>query len=106
MVDNLIGAGGVIEVPFKNYFRFSSQNDSMDQTTPFTVASQSIDKLWAVPRWQTYANADAQRVAIVGKARSSCAQGVGAATGVAILSGSGLGGSESLLVYQLISWFP
>jgi len=96
MVDSLIGAGGVIEVPFKNYFHFSSQQDSMNQTTAFTVASQSIDKLWAVPRRQTYANADAAQVGIAGKARSTSGAAVGggvagAAHAIAVAGGGAAG---------------
>ena len=34
----------------------------MDQTTAFNVASQSIDRLWAVPRAQTYNARDTAQV--------------------------------------------
>ena len=64
MVDQMLASGAPIEIPFKNYFSFSSsQNTDMSQTTAFNVASQSIDRLWAVPRATTYNNRDAGRVA-------------------------------------------
>ena len=64
MVDQMLASGAPIEIPFKNYFSFSSaQNTSMSQTTAFNVASQSIDRLWAVPRAATYNDRDAARVA-------------------------------------------
>ena len=63
MVDQMLASGAPIEIPFKNYFSFSSaQNTGMSQTTAFNVASQSIDRLWAVPRATTYNNRDTQRV--------------------------------------------
>jgi hypothetical protein len=63
MVDQMLASGAPIEIPFKNYFSFSSaQNTSMSQTTAFNVASQSIDRLWAVPRAATYNARDAERV--------------------------------------------
>ena len=63
MVDQMLASGAPIEIPFKNYFSFSSaQNTSMSQTTAFNVASQSIDRLWAVPRAATYNDRDAGRV--------------------------------------------
>ena len=63
MVDQMLASGAPIEIPFKNYFSFSSaQNTSMSQTTAFNVASQSIDRLWAVPRAATYNNRNAERV--------------------------------------------
>eukprot|EP01046_Picozoa_sp_COSAG06_P064953 COSAG06_NODE_15738_length_1048_cov_144.984194_1_plen_270_part_10 len=64
MVDQMLASGAPIEIPFKNYFSFSSaQNASMTQTTAFNVASQSVDRLWAVPRAATYNARDTQRVA-------------------------------------------
>ena len=44
MVNQMLASGAPIEVPFKNYFSFTSQNASMDQTTNFAVASRSIDR--------------------------------------------------------------
>ena len=63
MVDQMLASGAPIEIPFKNYFSFNSLNATMDQTTAFNVASQSIDRLWAVPRAQTYNARDTARVA-------------------------------------------
>ena len=53
MVDQMLASGAPIEIPFKNYFSFTSNHDSMEQTTAFNVASQSIDRLWAVARQTT-----------------------------------------------------
>ena len=54
MVDQMLASGAPIEVPFKNYFSYQTLQQSMTQTTPFNVASQSIDRLWAVARPQDY----------------------------------------------------
>ena len=62
MVDQMLASGAPIEIPFKNYFSFNSLNTTMDQTTAFNVASQSIDRLWAVTRAQTYNARDTVRV--------------------------------------------
>jgi hypothetical protein len=53
MVDQMLASGAPIEIPFKNYFSFTSNHDSMEQTTAFNVASQSIDRMWAVARQTT-----------------------------------------------------
>ena len=50
MLDQMLASGAPIEVPFKSYFSYSSSNNTMDQTTNFNVASQSIDRLWALAR--------------------------------------------------------
>ena len=50
MVDQMLASGAPIEIPFKNYFSFTSLNSSMAQSTAFNVASQSIDRLWAIAR--------------------------------------------------------
>ena len=57
MIDQRLASGAPIEVPFKNYYSFGATHDSMDQTTTFSVASQSIDRLWAVARQTTVAGA-------------------------------------------------
>eukprot|EP01050_Picozoa_sp_SAG11_P027530 SAG11_NODE_7011_length_1208_cov_95.322813_1_plen_395_part_10 len=50
MVDQMLASGRPIEVPFKNYFSYTSlQANSGDQMN-FNVASQSIDRLWATAR--------------------------------------------------------
>ena len=50
MVDQMLASGAPIEIPFKNYFSFASTQTSMAQTTAFNVASQSIDRMWAIAR--------------------------------------------------------
>ena len=64
MVDQMLASGRPIEIPFKNYFTFTSLQNNMGQTTSFNVASQSIDRLWGTARLQTYADANAPRVAV------------------------------------------
>jgi hypothetical protein len=43
MVESMIAQKGYIEIPFKQYMTFSSQHSG---TTRFTVATQSLDKVW------------------------------------------------------------
>eukprot|EP01046_Picozoa_sp_COSAG06_P036758 COSAG06_NODE_4083_length_4593_cov_1.575211_5_plen_440_part_00 len=62
MVNQMLASGAPIEVPFKNYFSFTSQNAGMDQSTSFAVASQSIDRLWAIARPQNYNDPAQQKV--------------------------------------------
>ena len=50
MIDQRLASGAPIEIPFKNYFAFSQTNASMEQQFNFHVASQSIDRLWALAR--------------------------------------------------------
>jgi len=54
MIDQRLASGAPIEVPFKNYFSFTSTPATMAQQFNFHVASQSIDRLWAVPRASSY----------------------------------------------------
>ena len=63
MVDQMLASGRPIEVPFKNYFSYTSlQTNSGDQMN-FNVASHSIDRLWATARNNTQANGYNQAVA-------------------------------------------
>ena len=64
MVDQMLASGRPIEIPFKNYFTFTSLQNNMGQTTSFNVASQSIDRLWGTARLQTYADANAPKVGV------------------------------------------
>eukprot|EP01044_Picomonas_judraskeda_P009070 COSAG03_NODE_1078_length_4875_cov_179.482412_2_plen_195_part_01 len=57
MVDQMLASGAPIEIPFKNYFSF--QGNLGNGQVPFTVASQSIDRLWAVLRDNTFSDAAA-----------------------------------------------
>ena len=50
MVDQMLASGAPLEIPFKNYFSFTDSRQTMDHSFNFHVASQSIDRLWAVPR--------------------------------------------------------
>ena len=45
-VDKYLHGGGAIEIPFPNYFSFSSSASSLSQTTKFSLSSQSLDKVW------------------------------------------------------------
>lgn len=67
MVDSLLAANGVLEIPFKNYFSFTDNVVGGRASTTFSVASQSIDRLWAVPRSGDYADADEPRSVVAGK---------------------------------------
>ena len=58
MVDQMLASGRPIEIPFKNYFSYTNLVANMGQTTLFNVASQSIDRLWATARLQTYKDAN------------------------------------------------
>ena len=61
MVDQMLASGAPIEIPFKNYFSF--QGNLGNGQVPFTVASQSIDRLWAVLRDNTFSDAAAGNAA-------------------------------------------
>eukprot|EP01050_Picozoa_sp_SAG11_P019558 SAG11_NODE_3135_length_2662_cov_11.875927_2_plen_458_part_00 len=50
MVDQMLASGRPIEIPFKNYFCYTSLQANMGQTTSFNVASQSIDRLWGTSK--------------------------------------------------------
>jgi len=55
MVDQMLASGAPIEVPFKNYFSFTpGVRASIGGSVAFNVASQSIDRLWAIARKDTY----------------------------------------------------
>ena len=56
MVDQMLASGAPIEIPFKNYFSFNGNLGNRE--VPFTVASQSIDRLWAVIRSNAFADND------------------------------------------------
>ena len=62
MVDQMLAFGRPIEIPFKNYFTYTNLVNNFDQTTSFNVASQSIDRLWATSRLQTFASANVDPV--------------------------------------------
>ena len=51
MIERRISQAGFIELPFKSYFSFS---DTHTGSTRFTVASQSLDRIWVVVRDQAY----------------------------------------------------
>jgi hypothetical protein len=53
MIEKRISQVGYIELPFKSYYTF---NDTHSGTTRFTVASQSLDRVWVAMRATTYAD--------------------------------------------------
>jgi hypothetical protein len=53
MIETRISQVGYIELPFKSYYTF---NDTHSGTTRFTVASQSLDRVWVGMRNSTYAD--------------------------------------------------
>ena len=62
MIDSMLASGKPIEVPFKNYLSYTHQAGTMNVNMPFSISSQSIDRLWAIARNSTY-NAAASKTA-------------------------------------------
>ena len=56
MVASMIASKGYIEVPFKNFFAFSNTHTGSSR---FTVASQSLDRIYLAWRESTYSTLDA-----------------------------------------------
>jgi hypothetical protein len=56
MVSGMIASNGFLEVPFKQYFSFQ---DTVSNTMRFTVATQSLDRLWVAHRHNGFATQDA-----------------------------------------------
>ena len=56
MIEKRISQVGYIELPFKSYYTF---NDTHSGTTRFTVATQSLDRVWVAMRNSTYADLSA-----------------------------------------------
>ena len=56
MIEKRISQVGYIELPFKSYYTF---NDTHSGTTRFTVATQSLDRVWVGMRNSTYADRSA-----------------------------------------------
>ena len=52
MVSSMIASKGFLEIPFKQYFSFTNTHDG---STRFSVASQSLDRIWFAFRASTYA---------------------------------------------------
>ena len=48
MVSSMIASKGYVEIPFKQYFSFSNTHTGSSR---FTVATQSLDRLWTA--WRT-----------------------------------------------------
>jgi hypothetical protein len=44
--DQFLAGGGVYEMPFNNYFSFSSTG-GLSQTTKFSLSSQYLNRVWA-----------------------------------------------------------
>lgn len=44
--EKYLASGGVIEIPFSNYFSFSSSASSLSQTAKFSLSTQSLNKVW------------------------------------------------------------
>jgi hypothetical protein len=53
MIEKRISQVGYVELPFKSFYTF---NDTHSGTTRFTVASQSLDRVWVGFRNSTYAD--------------------------------------------------
>jgi len=53
-VDAKLKRDGFLEIPFKNYYSFTSSHDGMNKSTRFSLSSQSIDEIYAVQRLGDY----------------------------------------------------
>lgn len=62
MVSSMIAQKGFVEIPFKQYFSFSNTHTGSSR---FTVATQSLDRIWTAWRANTY-NAIGAPVAVPG----------------------------------------
>ena len=62
MVDQRLASGTPIDVPFKKYFSYTKSEPNMQIHLPFSVASQSIDRLWAITRDSMYGDANQHTV--------------------------------------------
>lgn len=51
MVAGMIASAGFLEIPFKQYFSFQ---DTTANTMRFSVATQSLDRIWVAPRNVTF----------------------------------------------------
>jgi hypothetical protein len=51
MVAGMIASAGFLEIPFKQYFSFQ---DTTANTMRFSVATQSLDRIWVAPRHTTF----------------------------------------------------
>ncbi len=51
MVAGMIASAGFLEIPFKQYFSFQ---DTTANTMRFSVATQSLDRIWVAPRHATF----------------------------------------------------
>jgi hypothetical protein len=54
MIDSMLASGKPIEVPFKNYLSYTHTQGDMNINMPFSVSSQSIDRIWAIARDAAY----------------------------------------------------
>jgi hypothetical protein len=64
MVDSMLASGKPIEVPFKNYLSYTHTQGDMNINMPFSVSSQSIDRLWAFARDSAYNSSANNSVAL------------------------------------------
>ena len=79
MIDSMLASGKPIEVPFKNYLSYTHTTGSMNVNMPFSISSQSIDRLWAIARDSTY-NAATSKTANVAAGPGTDATGTNYST--------------------------
>jgi hypothetical protein len=79
MIDSMLASGKPIEVPFKNYLSYTHQAGDMNVNMPFSISSQSIDRLWAIARDSTY-NAATSKTANVAAGPGTDATGTNYST--------------------------
>jgi len=51
-VDAKLKRDGYLEIPFKNYYSFTSSHDGMNKSTRFSLSSQSIDEIMLSNVWE------------------------------------------------------
>ena len=59
LVSSMIASKGYVEIPFKQYFTFSNTHHGSSR---FTVATQSLDRIWTAWRKSSYSDLDAPHV--------------------------------------------
>ena len=74
MISAMIAERGFIECPFKNYVSF---NDTHSGSTRFSVATQSLDRLWAAFRTPVFASQSAPTIVAGYKRKGGVVSGVG-----------------------------
>ena len=92
MVSSMIAQKGYVEIPFKQYFSFNSTHEG---STRFSVATQSLDRVWVAFRASTYAN-QAAPIRVKGYKLKGAFTSTGAISGANLDATGNAGGSRSI----------